>query len=119
MLKIFFDHDFNHHILRGLEKRIANLDYVTPQILNNIREKDENHLIWAAKENRVVVSHDVNTFIQAAKERIIKGKKMFGLITVPQSMPIGQAIGELEIIIPCSEENEFENLIIFLPYTLI
>lgn len=118
MLRLFFDHDFNHQILRGLEKRIAKLDYVTPQILNNIKEKDSNHLIWAAKENRVIVTHDVNTFTDAANQRLKKGEKMFGLIAVPQNMPIGQAINELEIIITCSEETEFENRIEFLPLGL-
>jgi hypothetical protein len=42
---------------------------------------------------------------------------MFGLILVPQNMPIGQVINELEIIIICSEENEFENRPpLYLPY---
>jgi len=118
MLRLFFDHDFNHRILRGLEKRVSDLDYMTPQKLGNIKEKDSNHLRWAAKENRVIVTHDVNTFTDAAKEKILSGEKMFGLIVVPQNMPIGQAISELEIIILCSDENEFLNKIEFLPLGL-
>lgn len=116
MLRLFFDHNFNHRILRGLEKRIPNLDHTTPQKLNRIKEKDSEHLEWAAKENRVIVTHDVNTFTDAAKKKIFSSEKMFGLIVVPQNMQIGRAIDELKIIITCSEENEFENLIAYLPY---
>lgn len=118
MLKIFFDHDFNHKILRGLEQRIAELDYLTPNHLGNIIESDENHLIWALENGRVVVSHDVNTMTEAANERLKNGRTIFGLILVPQEMPIGEAITELEIIINCSEAEDFENLVLFLPLGL-
>jgi hypothetical protein len=50
MLRLLFDHNFNHRILRGLEKRIPNVDYTTPQKLNRIKEKDSEHLERAAKE---------------------------------------------------------------------
>lgn len=102
MLRLLFDHDFNHDILRGLKRRIPELNYLTPEMLGNIREKDANHLIWAANENRVIITHDVNTFVDAANERLRRGEKMFGLITVPQTMPIGDAIIELEIIEACA-----------------
>jgi predicted nuclease of predicted toxin-antitoxin system len=61
MLRLFFDHDFNHRILRGLIQKIPDLDFVTPNQLGNIAETDANHLSWASKNRRVVVSHDVNT----------------------------------------------------------
>ncbi len=45
MLRLFFDQDFNHKILRGLIQRIPNLDFITPIHLGNINESDENHLL--------------------------------------------------------------------------
>ncbi len=118
MLRIFFDHDFNHKILRGLSERITVLDFVTPHQLGNIKESEENHLVWALENRRVVISHDVNTMTDAANQRLKNGESIFGLILVPQEMPIGDAIAELEIIITCSEESEFENLVKFLPLGL-
>jgi hypothetical protein len=61
MLRLFFDHDFNHKILRGLIERIPDLDFVTPIQLGNITETDENHLIWDFENKRVFISHDANT----------------------------------------------------------
>ena len=118
MLRLFFDHDFNCKILRGLVKRIPDLDFITPNQLGNITESDENHLVWAFENRRVVISHDVNTMTDAANQRLKNGESIFGLILVHQVMPIGDAIAELEIIINCSDENEFENLVKFLPLGL-
>ena len=118
MLRILFDHDFNHKILRELVQKIPDLDFITPNQLGNIAETDENHLIWALANRRVVVSHDVNTMTDAAHQRLKNGESIFGLILVPQEMPIGDAITELEIIINCSDENEFEDLVKFLPMGL-
>ena len=119
MLRLFFDHDFNHRILRGLIQKIPELDFITPNQLGNITESDENHLVWALENRRVVISHDVNTMTEAANQRLKGGESIFGLILVPQEMPIGDAINELEIIIRCSEENEFENNVKYLPFGLI
>ncbi len=116
MIKLLIDHDFNHRILKGLTKKIPDLDFVTPIQLGNIAESDENHLAWAWENKRVIVSHDVNTMTDAAYQRLKVGNSIFGLILVPQSMPIGDAIEELEIIIKSSEENDFENLVEYLPY---
>lgn len=119
MLRLFFDHDFNHRILRGLRKRIPDLDYVTTRQLKIGEEEDTSHLRRAAEENRIIISHDVSTMTEFAKERIRRGEKMPGLIIVPQTMPIGQAINELEMIILCSFEDEFENFIVHLPFGLL
>ena len=118
MLRLFFDHDFNYKILRGLKERIADLDFVTPHQLGNITESDENHLVWALKNRRVVISHDVNTMTDAANKRLKNGESIFGLILVPQDLPIGDAVTELEIIINCSDENEYENRVEYLPLGL-
>ena len=119
MLRLFFDHDFNHKILRGLAQRIPDLDFLTPNQLGKTTESDENHLIRALANRRVVISHDVNTMSNAANQRLKNDEPVFGLILVPQEMPVGDAITELEIIINCSDENEFENFVKFLPMGLV
>jgi len=46
---------------------------------------------------------------------VARGEKMSGLIIVPQEIPIGKAIDDLEIIVTCSLEDEWENVIHYLP----
>lgn len=118
MVRIFFDQNFNHRILRGLIERVPKLDFVTTQILNKQEEIDPKLLELALTENRIIITHDINTFPKYAYEKLRKGEQVSGVIIVPQDMPIGEAVNELEIIITCSEENEFENRVEFLPLGL-
>lgn len=119
MLKVLFDQDFNHRILRGLIERVIDLDFTVPSNIGRITETDENHLIWAAQNRRVIVTHDVNTFPEAAYRRLKNGASFYGLIIVPQIMLIGDAVRELEIIISCSDDDDFVDRVEYLPIGLI
>lgn len=114
-MKLFIDQDFNHKILRGLVQKIPDLDFITADQLGKSAETDENHLEWALQNSRIILTHDVNTFTDAAYKKLKNGEEIFGLITVPQEMPIGDAVNELEIILSCCEEGEFKNRVEYLP----
>lgn len=119
MLKLLFDQNFNRRILRGLVQRISELDYETTQSLKKQNETDSELLALASEMRRVIVTHDFKTFPAFAYEKTVKGENMFGVIWVlPADMPIGEAVRELEILIICSDENEFENRVEYLPLNL-
>ena len=40
---------------------------------------------------------------------------MPGVILVPEELSIGRAIDELQIVMECSEQNEYKNLVVLLP----
>ena len=115
-MKLFIDHDFNHRILRGLKRLIPDLDYATAYEIGGHDWEDTKHILWATKENRLILTHDVSTFPDHAAKLIEEGKEITGIILVPQSMPIGQAIEEIELIISCSSIDEYKNLIRRLPW---
>ena len=77
--------------------------------------KDPPLLAWAAEQRRILVTHDLKTIPKHAYERVEAGEAMPGVIAVPDSFAIGQAIEELAILIDCSEQQEWENLVIYLP----
>ena len=70
---------------------------------------------WAAEENRVILTHDEKTFHIFAYEKMTRGEKMSGVIVIPTRTPIGRAIEELETIIICKFDNEWENNITRIP----
>lgn len=115
MLRLLTDQNFNHDILRGLRERVPELDLFTTQELGKENDKDEQLLAWAAEENRVILTHDINTVTKHAYARLKDGEKMFGVIVVPQQMPVGAAVNELEIIVSCSDEDDFDNQVSYLP----
>ena len=61
MLRLLFDQDFNHDILRGLFLRLPDIDGVTAQQAGLDEAPDSELLDWAAQQRRTVVTHDVNT----------------------------------------------------------
>ncbi len=115
MLSVFVDQDFDHDILRGLRLRLHELDAITALQAGLDRKSDPEILAWAATQNRVVLTHDRNTMTAHAFHRVRNGEPMPGVFIVPREMPVGKAISDLEVLIACSHQDEWSNLIAFLP----
>ena len=115
MLKYAIDEDFNHDIVRGLERKAPSLDILTIQDVGILEAHDRDVLAWAAQEGRILLTHDMRTMPVYAAERLREGQTMPGLILVPQLLPIGQAIDELLLIAQCGEPDEYESLMLRLP----
>ena len=75
------------------------------------RTPDPDILIWAAAENRVVITHDAKTMPDYANQRLRAGLPMPGMVVVPDVMPIGQAIEGLALLIGGSFDDEWANLV--------
>ena len=114
-VKFLFDEDFNGRVVRGLRRRLPNLDTRTVPQVGLRKAPDPTILEQAASEGRVVVSHDHNTMRYYAEERLMDGLPMPGLILVRQDYLIGQAIEELVLIAEATTAEEWRGLIIFFP----
>ncbi len=115
MLRIFVDQDFDHDILRGLRLRLPDLDAMTALQAGLDRKSDPEILASVAEQNRVIVTHDRNTMPAHAYDRVKRNEPMAGVFVVPRDMPKGEAISELEVLIACSLEGEWSQLVLFLP----
>jgi uncharacterized protein with PIN domain len=115
MLRILIDQDFDHDILRGLVRRLHMLDFITAYESGLSELEDEKLLLWASSNNRILFTHDRKTMPGHFVKLFEKGEKLSGVIIVPRRLPIAQSISELEIIITCSEQDEWQNLIKILP----
>jgi hypothetical protein len=72
-------------------------------------------MAWAAKENRILLTHDINTVPNYAYERVRGGQPMPGVIAMPLDAPIGPVIEDLLIVIRASEPEDYEGQVVFLP----
>jgi hypothetical protein len=72
-------------------------------------------LDFAAAQNWIVVSHDVNTMTSHARARLGAKSPMSGLLLVHQRSPIAPIIDDLILIWSASEAEEWAGQIIFLP----
>jgi hypothetical protein len=115
MLCLLIDENLNHRILRGLKLRLPDLDYVVAQDVGLKGLPDSEVLAWAAEQQLILVTHDLKTIPRSAYARLVAGERMPGVMALSKSLPIGQAIEELVMIIECSEQSEWQNQITHLP----
>jgi hypothetical protein len=115
MLKFASDENLNGAITRGLQRRLPNLDIVRLQDVGLKGYSDPDVLVWAASENRILLTHDIRTLRQFAEGRIHANLKMPGVFEIAEHVSIRGAIEDLVLIATCSGENEWEGKILFLP----
>ena len=115
MLRLPIDQDLDHDILRGLLRRVPGLDAITAYDVGKEHGTDSELLAWAAEAGRVLVTHDRRTMPSHAARRLAAGGDISGVIIVSRRVPINTAIQELEIVVLCSHQHEWRNLILYIP----
>lgn len=115
MIRFLTDEDFDNDILRGVVLRLPNLDIVRVQDVGLLGKSDSVVLEWAAREKRILLTHDVRTMRHHAYARLEVGLTMPGVFVVPQALSIAQAIAEVLLLAECSVEGEWEGQVRFLP----
>lgn len=115
MLRLLIDQDLDQVILRGLRRRVPALDFVTAYQAGLSDASDPDLLTWAAEHKRVVVTHDRRTMPDHAAARISQNESVAGVIVVSRRLAVRRVIDDLEIIVSCSLEEEWENVIKHLP----
>jgi predicted nuclease of predicted toxin-antitoxin system len=115
MIRLLTDEDFNHKILRGLIRRVPHLDFVLVHDVGLTSQPDPILLDWAASRHRIIITHDDNTMVPYAKQRVRQGEPMAGVILVPQSLGIGRPIDDLELVVEIYSESDMRDRIERLP----
>jgi hypothetical protein len=116
MSRLLIDQDLDHDILRGLIRRIPQLDAVTAFEIGMSGATDPQLLTWAAQEGRIIITHDRKTMPTHAAALMGKGGNIAGLFVVLRSLPLHQVIEDLELMITCRETDEWVNIIRYLPF---
>jgi hypothetical protein len=114
-MRFLFDEDFNARIVRGLLRRLPDLDFRSAHDPDLIGKPDDAILAAAALEGRLLVSHDVTTMTAAFNARLAAGAEAPGLLLVPQLLPVGEVIAQLELICIASDQIDWVGLVEFLP----
>jgi hypothetical protein len=115
LLRLVADENFNYDIVRGILRRNPGADIARVQEVGLSGADDPSVLEWAAREGRILVTHDVATMTRYAYERVRADESMPGVFEVSRSVPVGLAIEEILLIIECSLEGEWEGQVRYLP----
>jgi hypothetical protein len=114
-MRLLADENFDGRILRGLQKQYPDIDIIRVQDTEIYKADDPTVLEWAAKEQRIVLTHDVSTMIGYAYDRVKANLPMLGLIEVRKGVSIGQILEDLSVLIGAGNSNDFENQIWYVP----
>lgn len=115
MLRYLADENFNQRIVRGLIRRLPEIDVVVAQDAGLSAATDPEVLSWAAREGRVVLTHDVKTLVPEAHLRVRQGHAMPGVIASSDEVSIRLAIEELLLIHQASTADDLEGTVLYLP----
>jgi Domain of unknown function (DUF5615) len=113
-VRFLADANFNQKIVAGLLLRESTIDFALPQAMIPERMKDPDVLDFAYLSGRVVVSRDVTTMPHWYSQ-CVEGRRCAGLILVPGTVPIRDAIEDLLMIRHVTEAEEWTNRIEWLP----
>ena len=114
-VKLLFDEDVDHRILRGLRRAQSQVDVRTVTDVGVGARSDAEVLALAAAQERLLVSQDVNTMTAEHSEFVRAGNRSAGIVFVPRDISIGDAVRDLVLICEASTAEEWVNRIDFLP----
>ncbi len=117
MLRLASDTDGHGAILRGLRRRLPDIDLVRAQDALPQGAPDPDVLAWAAAENRILITNDRNTMVGFAYQRVAAGESVPGLIATTNEQSIGEAIDDILLIAAHMPEEEIrDQVVVFLPF---
>jgi hypothetical protein len=116
LTRFLADEDFDNDIVRGVRRRMSEVDIVRVQDEQLSGAPDARVLEWAAHEGRIVLTHDISTMKLHAYARVEAGLQMPGVFVVNQSVPVGEAIEAIQLLAECSLNGEWEGQVRHLPF---
>lgn len=109
------DEDFNGRIVRGLRLREPTIDMIRVQDIGLSGADDRTILQRADDDGRVLLTHDARTIPGLVSKQLSSGGHTPGVFVVDDSH-IGKCIEDLLLVTECSEADEWENRIFYLPF---
>jgi len=117
MLRLASDADVHGDIIRGLRRRLPEIDLVRAQDVLPLGTPDREVLAWAAGENRVLITNDRNTMVGFAYQRAAAGELVPGVIATTNEQSLGDAIDDIVLLAEYMPEDEIrDQVVVFLPF---
>jgi len=108
------DADLDQTIVAAVLRREPGIDFQTASVAGLAGRSDIEVLSIAAREGRLLVSHDGRTMPRHFAT-FIMAQTSTGLLIIPQHLPVALAMEELLLIWAASDCEEWINRIAYLP----
>ncbi|HEX5447483.1 MAG TPA: DUF5615 family PIN-like protein [Pirellulales bacterium] len=115
-MKLLTVENFDGDILRGLVRRMPDLDVVRVQDVGLAQTPDPTILAWAASEGRILLTHDRDTIPGFAYDRVRSGYSMPGVFLVSDQIPKGEAIDQLLLAVTYFGPDDCKDQVRHFPF---
>lgn len=116
MLRLATDEDVHDDIIRGLRRREPALDVVRVVDVGLGHTPDPLILEWAAGEERVLITGDLNTMVGFAWGRVRSGLPMPGVLALKENVGIGRVIDDILLVAQCYTADEMKDwVVLYIP----
>ncbi len=110
---VYLDHNMNPE--RATALRSLGYDFVAAEEIGMAPPTDEVHLVRAACENRVLLTHDLSDFRALAVEWFFAGRRHTGILLAeqPPSMPFRELVRRVAAMLDSRTGEDVANLILW------
>ena len=116
MLRLISDEDVHDDIIRGLRRREPALDVVRAVEVGLGQTPDPVILEWAASNQRVLITGDLNTMVGFAWARVQAGDSMPGVLALIENAAIGAVLDDILLVALCYAPEEVKDQVLFIPF---
>lgn len=109
------DNDLKFAIVKAVRRREPAIDFASAQESGLDGLSDPDLLDRAAREGRVLVSHDQRTMLDYFRSHLTAGKSSPGILVVSQAAPIGDVVEALVVLWAVADPAELHNQAFHLP----
>ena len=117
-IRFLADEDVRADIVQGLRSREPSIDILDVKSAELRGTGDPALLELAAKQDRILISHDRNTMTRHFYDRLAAGQSGPGLFIVPKHpSTVGHVIESLLLVWSASQAEEWRNRVVYLPFS--
>ncbi len=113
--RLLCDENFNENVRAALIRAFPRLEIQRVQDVGLITKSDPEILEWCGQFGFILVSHDVRTMSRFALERVAHDLPMPGVFLISSRASLREAIAALEMVVECSDSDEWRDLVTMLP----
>ncbi|MCA0323777.1 MAG: DUF5615 family PIN-like protein [Actinobacteria bacterium] len=109
------DENIDPDLVVGITRASQDVDILRVQDVGLRTQDDSAILDWAARNGRILLTHDISTMPDFAYSRVAAGEPMPGVIVIPISIPMARMIDDIALIAEVTEASEWANRVGYLP----
>jgi hypothetical protein len=115
MLRLISDEDVHDDIVQGLRHREASLDIVRAVDVGLAHTPDPKILQWAALQQRILITGDLNSMVGFAWARVRSGQPMPGVLALVENIAAARVIDDILLVALCDAPGDVKDQVLFIP----